>query len=303
MVRVPLFAALLAAIAAPARPADVVVLKSADTPAWRPAVDAFVQKAALRHHVVEIDLRGDRAEAERVFARLKDQNVTIVAVGPFAAQLARERAPDRPLVFCMVQDAAPLGLNRRTRAAGVAFLAPPREQMAAIRMVTPRVLRVGVMYGADNLGPVIRDARASLSLELRLIERELRSGRDVPRALRTLLEGAEAVDALWLPPDPLLLEAETRRYVMSEALKAGKPVYTFSPALLAEGALASVGPGAASIGGLAADLVDRLAAGDTGVHGQILWPAGELSINRRIAGQLGVDVPMGALAKAKHVVN
>jgi ABC-type uncharacterized transport system substrate-binding protein len=118
-----------------------------------------------------------------------------------------------------------------------------------------------------------------------------------------LLEGPDAVDALWLPPDPLLMEAETRRYILSEALKAGKPVFTFSPTLLAEGALASVGPGAASMGDAAADLVDRMASGDRTAYGQLVWPAGELAINRRIAGQLGVDVPNGALAKAKQLVN
>jgi putative ABC transport system substrate-binding protein len=296
-----LAAVLVGAWTARAHGAEIVVLKSIDTPSWRPAVDAFVRKAALRHHVTEVDLRGDRAEAEKVLGAIKDQDVVLVAVGPLAAQSARELAPERPLVFCMVQDPSTLGLSRKPRVAGIAFSATPREQIAAIRLVTPTVLRVGVMYGSGPLQAQMTEVRAAVALELRLVERQLGSSRDVPRALRELLEGAKAVDALWLPPDPILLDPETRRFVLSETLKAGKPVFTFSSSLLAEGALASVGPGATATGELAADLADRLATGDRTAFGLLLSPPGELALNRRVAAQLRIDLSSTVLAAARQV--
>ena len=74
------------------------------------------------------------------------------------------------------------------------------------------------------------------------MDRPVASDKDVPQALRALLRGDDAVDALWIPPDPILLGDEARRYMLAETLKAGKPVYSFSAALVAEGALVSNGP-------------------------------------------------------------
>ena len=56
-----------------------------------------------------------------------------------------------------------------------------------------------------------------------------------PQALRSLLTGADAVDAIWIPPDPVLLGEESQRHLLAESLKAGKPVYAFSSSLVAEG--------------------------------------------------------------------
>ncbi len=50
--------------------ADVAVLKSFETPAWRPAIEAL-QARGRRHTMTEYDLKGDRAEAQRVLGELK----------------------------------------------------------------------------------------------------------------------------------------------------------------------------------------------------------------------------------------
>ena len=59
--------------------------------------------------------------------------------------------------------------------------------------------------------------------------------------------------------------------LLSETLKAGKPVYSFSAALVPEGALVSDGPGIASIGAQAAELVNRVASGEKGEY-EVLFP-------------------------------
>jgi ABC-type uncharacterized transport system substrate-binding protein len=106
------------------------------------------------------------------------------------------------------------------------------------------------------------------------------------------------VDALWIPPDPLLLGDETRRFLLTETLKAGKPVYTFNTAIVAEGALVSDGPNLVSVGELVGELVNRLAAGDRTARGTLLVPRAELVINKKIADKLKIEVPAEALAEA-----
>jgi len=284
---------------APARAADVALLQSSEAAPWRPAIDAF-RRVAAGHTVIEYDLRGDKAEAARVVGTLKGRNVILVALGPLAAQAAHETTPELPLVFCMVQDPAKAGLQGAPNTAGVAFNIPVKNQLAAFRMVNPRARRVGVIYNPDNVGRMVQDAqKAGQVVRLVVVEKPVATEREVPEALRALLQGPDAVDAIWLPPDPLLLGAESRRFLLSETLKAGKPVYSSMASLVPEGALASNAPDFPSIGEQVGELVNRIAAGDK--RFDMLVPRAELLINKRIADKLKVEVPAEALKAANRV--
>ena len=138
-------------------------------------------------------------------------------------------------------------------------------------------------------------------LGLSLVERTIGSERDVPETVRALLKGDQAVDALWVPPDPMLLGDETRRFILAEALKASKPVFTSIPALVAEGALASHGPDFVSIGEAAGELANRLAGGERARGIDMMIPRPELVINKKIADKLKVEIPPAALQAASKV--
>jgi len=119
-------------------------------------------------------------------------------------------------------------------------------------------------------------------------------------ALRSLLAGDQAIDALWIPPDPVLLGDDTRRFLQAEMFKAGKAVYGSSSGLVAEGALVSNGPDLVSIGEQIGELVNRLAAGDRS-RIELLVPRAELVINKKIAARLKIDVSAEVLKAANKV--
>jgi putative ABC transport system substrate-binding protein len=283
-----------------AEAADVAVLKSSEVIAWRPALDA-VRRAAAAHTVTEYDFRGDRAAAEQVLGSLKGKPVILVAMGNLAAHAARAILPDVPLVFCMVQDPAKLGLVPAPGITGVASTLPVKNQIAAFRMVNPQGTRIGVVFHPDNTGGQVEEAtRAAGMLRIAIVPRPVASVSEIPQAVRTLLSG-DTIDALWIPADPILLTDATRRYLLTESLKAGKPVYAFSSSLVNEGALVSNGPDMASIGQQAGELVNRLAAGEkTRIDLQV--PRAELVINNRIAAKLKIVVPADALKAANKVI-
>jgi putative ABC transport system substrate-binding protein len=291
---------LLALLAGPAAAAEVAVLKSADVAAWRPAIEAL-RRAAPGHTYTEYDLRNDRAAAEQTLATLRGRNVVLVALGPVAAQAARTALPDAPLVFSMIHDPERYGLSVGPGVAGVSFRIPARNQIAAFRLVNPRGTRIGVVYHPENSGKLVEEAdKASGMLRILLVSRPVTAAGEVPPALRAMLTGEDAVDALWLPADALLVADETRRYILAEVTKANRPVYTFSSSIVAEGALVSNGPDYASIGEQMAELVLRLAAGERG-RIEMLVPRAELVINRKIAGKLRIDIPAEALKAATKV--
>ena len=293
-------AALLVLVAPMARAADVAILKSSEVAAWRPAI-AAIRGAASAHTITEYDFRGDPAAAEQVIRSLKGKAVVLVAMGTLAAQAARAFLPEAPTVFCMVQDPAKLGITPGPGLTGVASTLPVMNQLAAFRTVNPRGTRIGVVYNPENTGRQIEEAtEAAGILRVALVARPVASVSEIPQAVRGLL-GGDTVDALWIPADPMLLMDETRRYILTESLKAGKPVYAFSASLVGEGALVSNGPDLASIGTQVGDLVNRLAAGDrTRIDVQV--PRAELVINNRIAGKLKIVVPPEALKAANKVI-
>jgi len=288
---------------APVRPmaaAEVAVVKSSDVPAWRPAIDAL-RRVSASHTITEHDLRNDRPTADSVLAGLKGKAAIIVALGPLAAQLVRSTLPDAPLVFAMVQEPAKLGLAPGPGVTGVAFAIPIKNQLAAFRLVNPKGVRIGVIYKEDNSGHSVEEAiKAATLLRVVMSTRAVTSERDIPPALRSLLAGDQAIDALWIPPDPVLLGDDTRRFLQAEMFKAGKAVYGSSSGLVAEGALVSNGPDLVSIGEQIGELVNRLAAGDRS-RIELLVPRAELVINKKIAGRLKIDVSAEVLKAANKV--
>jgi len=142
--------------------------------------------------------------------------------------------------------------------------------------------------------------KAASLLRVVMVTRAVTSERDIPVALRSLLAGDQAIDALWMPPDPVLLGDDTRRFLLAEMFKAGKAVYGSSSALVAEGALVSNGPDLVSIGEQIGELVNRLAAGDRS-RIELLVPRAELVINKKIAARLKIDVSAEVLKAANKV--
>jgi ABC-type uncharacterized transport system substrate-binding protein len=200
-----------------------------------------------------------------------------------------------------VQEPTKLGLTPSPSVTGVAFTIPVKNQIAAFRLVNPKGVRIGVIYKEENSGRLVEEAiKAASLLRVVMITRAATSERDIPAALRSLLAGDQAIDALWIPPDPVLLGDETRRFLLAEMFKAGKAVYGSSSALVAEGALVSNGPDLVSIGEQIGELVNRLAAGDRS-RIELLVPRAELVINKKIAGRLKIEVSAEVLKAANKV--
>ena len=287
------------ALAAPGHAAEVVILNSNEQPGVRPVVDAL-RRAGAAHTFAEFDLGGNRASGERITSGLRGRAVILVAVGVLAAQVARAALPDAPLAFCMVSDPNQAGLVHVARVGGVAAEVPVKNQLAAFRLVNPKGVRIGVLHGPDTADLIGDAQKAARLVRVALFPRLVSSARDVPEAMRELLTGADAVDAVWMMGDPILTTEQTRHYVLAETVRAGRPVYAYSDTLVAEGALVSVGPDPVSVGELLADLVDRLAAGERG-RLDMLVPRAKLVINKKIAGKLKIEIPADALKAANRV--
>jgi putative ABC transport system substrate-binding protein len=224
----------------------------------------------------------------------------VVAVGPLAARAARELLPELPLVYCMVPELADAGLQGAANTTGVAYFAPVRNQLAAFRAVNPSAKRIGLLVSAgagERLAEEARKAGSGLGLEV--VVAPVASPARVPQSVRDLLGATPPVDALWLLPDPILSDASARRFVLSTALEARKPVYGYSSGLVMEGALVSHAPELASIGQGAGELVGRILAGQKPERLPPVVPRSEVLINKKVADHLRLVLTPQVLQAAR----
>jgi putative ABC transport system substrate-binding protein len=284
-------------IAASSPAAEVVVLTSVNTPAWQPALEAL-REGTGDHQLTEVLLHGNRATGEQALRDIEGRDVILVALGPLAAGLCRELAPEVPLAYGLVPRTAEASLRDQPNVVGVAYDVPVKNQLAAFRMVHPGGVIIGVVH-SDAVAEQVADAESAAGLlRLGLEAREVDSERGVPNALRALLKD---VDAIWLPADPILVGTSVRKFVLAEALKSSKPVYAFSAALVQEGALVSNGGSMESVGQQLAELVGRLAAGEPASDIGIRVPSAELVINQKVAKRLRIEIPPDALQAAAKI--
>jgi putative ABC transport system substrate-binding protein len=149
-------------------------------------------------HIVEgRTRRADEAGARATIRALVGQRVTVLLViGSALARLARETAPQLPIVFITPGDPVAAGL--------VASFARPGGNMTAmmfedpelsgkrlelLRELVPRVGRVLVLYDWRDASPrqgVIAARAAATALGITLIEREVKNAEEITRGLKSL---------------------------------------------------------------------------------------------------------------------
>lgn len=270
--------------------ADVAIMKSGEFAA-PPALLSSLREGLAGHAVTEYDVRSGPAEAMRLVTSLSGKPVIFVALGAVSAKAVRDAAPASRLAYAMVHDPEGLGLVGPAHVAGVAFAIPVTVQLASFRALAPRLVRLGVVYDPGAVGKLVEEAVAAARIvRVEIVARPVTSPREVPSALRQILSGPEAVDALWLPPDPMLNGEDARRHLLAAALDARRPVLAFSPTVVAEGALASHSADPASVGAQLAQVVSRLAAGESAQRIGLLVPRGQLTVNGKVVRRLKIEI-------------
>lgn len=224
----------------------------------------------------------------------------IVAVGQQALGLARQHAPEVPLVLCMV-----LGVQRGTfgdTVTGIPLAPDPRSTLESIRLVVPGARRVGVLYDPAVSELLMERAMAvAPGLGLTLVTEPV-TPLQVREAIQRL---APRVDVLWLPPDPKLFGREVLSFLLSTTSERKLPVVGFLEGFTRAGAVASVSADFEGIGkragALAAEIAKRPADKRVPVPEPVHVP-GRLSVNLKTAGALKIVPSAAALTAASDVV-
>lgn len=260
-------------------------------------------------HVVEgRTRRGDEAGARAAVHALAGQRVTVLfVVGSALVRLARETAPQLPIVFVTPGDPVAAGL--------VASLARPGGNMTAmtfeypelsgkrlelLRELAPRVRRVLTLYDARDASSrqgAAAARAAATALRITLMEREVRNAEEITRGLK----GLDEADALLgIPGGVTSGHYET---MIGAANSKRLPSIFHTRTRSTRDALLTYGANDVDVAREAARVLDKILkganAGDLPVERPTRLP---LVINLKTAKALGLTVPPALLLRADQIL-
>lgn len=277
----------------------IAVLKSHDIEPFNQALAGFL--AACPQRVAEFDLRGSKKEEQRIVQRLLAAKPRmLLAIGPLAAQVARERLHTIPMVFVMVPNPAKHGLAG-DHLQGVSLDIPVRTQLTMYQTLVPSLKTLGVIYDPDKTGAIVAEAQqVATTLGFQLLTSAVMSPKDVPAALRGLLG---KIDALWMVPDETVVTTESFKFQLLTAFENNLPFVTVSDIFVQEGALASFSPDYTDIGRQGCQLVTALERGQgSNAEAMVIPPAKvNVALNLKTAGKIGLLLPANIVQSASKV--
>jgi putative ABC transport system substrate-binding protein len=177
-------------------------------------------------------------------------------------------------------------------------------QLKELKALLPAVKRLGVLYDPANSANDVKEAdKVAGALGMQLVTATMADVRELGGALKNLLE--QKIDALWLLADPTVTppgNSEAFEYVAANTLQAGVPVVGYAEKLTQGGALLSIGPDYGDIGKQAGEMVKAILTGSSpdqvGIQNA---RKAALTINKKVAATLGVELPADAQARAVQV--
>jgi len=279
---------------------DIVVLKSSDIAAYNQAVAGFRAEMGEAASLTEYDLVGDVARGKKMARKLRGSDAgLVVAVGLKAALVAKVELPDLPIIYCMVLDPEKHDL-RGPNLSGISLRVPMERQFSTMRSLLPKLKSVGVLYDPDKTGPLIEEARRLAGRSgIELVDRQVRSEKDLPGALRSL---TGKIEALWLVPDSTVLTEESIRFVLGTSLDHNIPVIGFSSEFVRNGALAGLSISPEDIGRQVGVLTKRTMNGSNSSLPATVPPDRiRLAVNLKTAKYLGLALSPELIGRADEV--
>lgn len=279
--------------------AEIAVLKSSDIAAYNQAIAGLRAELPGSITVTEYDMQGDVVQGRKLARKIRASDASlVVAVGLKAALVAKLEVVDVPLLYCMVLDPEKYDL-RGPNITGIGLQIPIERQFNAMRSILPKLKRIGVIYDREKTGPLVEEARRwAKGFNLELVERQIKSEKELPDTLRALIP---YIDVLWLVPDSTVLTEDSLRFVLATGLDHNVPVTGFSTEFVRSGALMGLSIDPEDIGRQAGMVAKKILNGER--NASILVPPDRIrfALNLKTAKFMGLMIPPDVVARADEV--
>jgi len=257
---------------------------------------------------------GPYQEAYKGFQEVFGQPVEVkqLAAGPlqfrgqprlvitFGGKAAMQKYPNGSiLIYCMAPGTF-VGLSDHPGiSVSVSMMPKPSDMLRKLRDIQPGLKRLGVLWLSPSFEVYAQELRrAALPDGIEILAEKLEKREGLPTRLRSL-QGR--VDALWLPPDPLLLADSANVVVMAQFSWANHiPLYSAVPGLAEQGAVASLSSSYREIGHAAGHAALSAMAGQP-LPAEVYPETSEATINTETAAKTGITIPKNVLDNVQKV--
>jgi hypothetical protein len=272
-----------------ARAQEVVAVLSSDLAPYREAYQGF--EAALGRPVFQHHLQAGRPRIGR------DTRVVVA----FGGKAATEEYPGGPaLVYCLAPGTTLDPAQRQGPTVRISMLPMAGQVVGALRDLQPPLRNLAVLWITDTMTEYAGELRrAGGEAGLGVAAEQLPDPEQLPESLRQLT--SRGVEALWLPPDPLLINAGSFA-LLREFSRANKiPLYAPTAGFAEEGAVAAVGVSFAQNGRTAAETALSILAGRR-MPEEIYPDECEITLNLGAAARMGLYFSPAAQSRAHKII-
>ena len=233
----------------------------------------------------------------------------VVGVATMAAQsfVKFARAGKTKLIFTTVTD--PLGANLvknleqpGNNISGVSNFVALEPQIEMFKQIKPSIKKLGFLYNPGEFNSI------SLIEQLRIIcpkygiKLVTISVSKTSEIVQSAIKLSSLVDAIFVSNDNTALSA--LRMIVKAADRQKIPVFVSDTDIVADGAIAALGPNQYEIGKQTAAMIVQVLKGRDINNMQVQFPRKtELFLNMKVAKKLGIKLPDDLIAKAKKVLN
>lgn len=221
--------------------------------------------------------------------------VTIVTFGGKAA--THPYPPGTNIVYCMAPGIflknPPLG-----KAVKINLIPDFAVIFANLKKIQPGLKRLRIFWMLQDFNRYAGTVKAEGEKQgIEVTAPQVGAMEDLPAMLRQAIWEA---DALWIPPDPVLVTAENLMIFKEFSWGNGIPFYGSTKGMAREGAVASIGISFKEMGAAAAEAAARLNSGES-VPESVSPVKLEIALNQAAAKRFGLGFPREVLEGAAYV--
>lgn len=237
---------------------------------------------------------------------VNEKNNVLIGIATPAAQGLANATKDIPIVMGAVTD--PVGANLVTHLkkpegniTGVSDANPVADTVDLIQTITPDAKTIGILYSSsedNSLSQVETFTEAAEKAGYTVMPYAVPSTNEIATTVDAMLP---KVDVVWTPVDNTIASAFPT--VVSAAKTAKKPVYTSVEAMVEQGGVASVSLSQYDLGVATGKMTAEILKGATPAETPVeVFSEATIIVNKKVAEELGLNVPSDLLDKAEKVI-
>lgn len=214
----------------------------------------------------------------------------------FGSKAAMRQYPDRITLICAM---VPGGVIQAKNLVKIEMEPDHSILLKTLKELDPKLKSMGVLWASPRFKSYISELRAAAeTFGITIEDASLERDEELPDVLRRL---HGRIGALWLLPDPLLVNAKLLPIFVQFSHSNKVPLFVPTAGLLDQGATASLGPSFREMG-RQAGIAARKALLNQRQEDEV-YPANiEIAINKAASARVGLQIPESVLRKADKVV-